>query len=165
MPATLCITGYGFDVDGYLAKANWESEKVFIRRKGDKRGWSGKLGVFEDSGFFIYLTDAGFDEFEAQQQDVISFLKRFNKNLELLAPYHIDGLCCISFGLEPYPPDGFSHTYTILPELSRLAGQYDLEIEMVNYFTYRTTNLRKRVLKRWPLRKERETIRYKYRRK
>lgn len=166
MPATLCISGYGFDVDEYLAKANWEGLTVHIRHKGDKRGHFGRLGVFEDSGFFIQVSESDFEDFEGQQKDAINFLETFSKNFELLSTYNIDALSCIDFGLEPHPASNrFSKSYTISPELAKLTGQYGLEIVMINYFTYGYTNFKKRARRRWWLRKERTPVRYEYRRK
>jgi len=153
MACILKISGTGFNVDEYLSKVVWDGYEVRTHHKGDKRGFFGRMGELEDSGFSICISEAAFEDFDAQQKDVISFLKMYEQNFELLKSYAIDYWHCLDFGLATYPSNSFSKTYILLPELTSLAGGLGLDIWMSHYFTKNERYLKRKQKKHWPIRK------------
>jgi hypothetical protein len=155
MSCILRISGTEFDIDDYFLKTDWkDAVRLHIHHIGDERSKTGRFPPHEDNGFSLQVSGRSFEDFEAQQNEAIEFLTRNRDNFLLLKEYKIDGWNCIDFGLSTVPPNNFSRTYIILPQLAALAAEYGLEIWMSNYFTDDSNYLKRKVKKRWPIRKK-----------
>lgn len=156
MSCILRISGTDFNVDEYLSKTNWEGCDVRVYHKGEQRSPTGRFAPFEDNGFSIRASNAGFEDFEHQQKDVIAFIQTYSNNLGLLKEYNIDRWHCFDFGLGTYPRNQFSRTYILSSQLLQLTGALGLDIWMSNYFTKDDEYIRRRKRKDekyWPIKK------------
>lgn len=154
MACILRISGDDFDVDRFIAESEWkdvDSELLRVYHKGEFINTLNKRRHV-DSGFSITVSKAGFEDFEQQQRDAISFLSTYAKSFNHLREYHIDNWHCLDFGLDTFPPNRFSKTYIISPELMRLCAEYNLEIYMSNYFTKKESRRKCRSVRKFNFR-------------
>ncbi|MFD1064126.1 hypothetical protein ACFQ1Q_12785 [Winogradskyella litorisediminis] len=135
MSCILIIEGKKFDVDGFLEITKMQPyEKHF---KGEKRPFKkeGKQLVYEKNGCRFELSNADFNDFEAQRRDTIKFL---NKNFKKLKSIYSFGLKItevptISFGIENQMADFWCQTEFLQPELLKLSGDLHFGIEISLY--------------------------------
>lgn len=134
MSCILRISGTNFDVDKFIAESEWKDLAMKVYHKG---AYVNKLRkrVYEDNGFQIEISNAGFKDFERQQLDAIQFLITYRNSLLLLKNYEIDTWHCIDFGLATWPSNHFSKTYVLNAELMKLCGEYNIDVWMSNYFS------------------------------
>jgi hypothetical protein len=156
MPCSLTVSGTNFDVDEYLSKADWNGVEINVHYKGQQRGFTGRFGIFVDSGFSLTVSEADFADFEAQQNDLITFVKKYKSNFDLLKQYQIDWFHEFDFGLSIYLTNRFLKSYILSVELLQLVAETGMEIRMSNWVERDDDYLRRRARKHkkaWPIKK------------
>lgn len=157
MSCVLRISGTNFDVNKFIGESEWKdlSESILhIYRKGE---FTNKLKrkVNQDSGLGLVVSNADFLYFEQQQQDAVQFLSKYRKSLLVLKDYPIDNWNCLDFGVDTFPPNRFSRTYIISPELMRMCSEYNIEIWMSNYFSKKESRRKGRVVRKFNFKNKR----------
>ena len=98
-----------------------------LHRKGEPK-WK---GVYEDSGFHIDVSEAGFDQFERQIQDAIEFLDEEHSAIQVLAK--ADGIeqAFLDIGIAQRDHPGVFHNFPSRPV--KLAGHAGLGLMISEY--------------------------------
>ena len=93
-------------------------------------------GQYEDSGFSCDVSEKGWDDFQGQIEDAISFLRQFETPLfELIDRYHITDIR-LDFPMTSriaMNASYFMQSDYLPPELLKLAGRLDIGIEISQY--------------------------------
>ncbi len=129
MSCMLRISGVHLKIDEYL---KLKSEPENYHRVGDPVFQTKPDGKKHESCYVGYcLSEADFEDFSGQQQDVIEYLKNHEKVFEHLLS--VDGIedKFLDFGIEKR--DVVAQSDYFEPELVRLAAQFGLGIMMSQY--------------------------------
>jgi hypothetical protein len=128
MSCVLRVAGETFNVDEFLAGSRIEPCKIW--HKGDAKSRSGKESP--SAGFNADVSVADFDEFPAQVQDAIRFLRDNHDDLSRLSTAAGVSDIDLDFGIA-IRPETMSKTCLLSPELIQLAGEFKIGIMMSYY--------------------------------
>lgn len=95
------LRAYGseFDVDGYLAQLELTELLFIVRRRGLRR-YEREKDPDTTSGFNLIVSEAEFSELNQQQVDALAFLRKYERELELLATFPDVQDVVLDFGIE-----------------------------------------------------------------
>jgi hypothetical protein len=130
MSCVLRAWGEAFDVDAFLVNSPLEPETVYEKGQlipnsgGEDRGR-------RSSGFNLTVSDAGFDDLEAQILGAIFFLDEYEDELRRLGSYSgVEGVS-IDFGV--LLRDVVTQTDTFPSDLLWRAGALDIDLQVTHY--------------------------------
>lgn len=138
MACYLRVSGKDFDVDKFITESefkDWDRKDLQISYKGETSG--PRKRPLETNGFQIHISDTDFQNFAKQQKDAFAFLSKYQESFMKLAPFGSFEWRHLDFGMDGWPPNGFTRTYTISDELMKLCSQLNIGIEISTYFSTR----------------------------
>lgn len=155
MSCQLRISGTEFDVDAFVAETGWSESGIDMQvyRKGEYVN-SLKKHVHPHSGLRITVSSADFTDFEQQHEDLMAFLREYKNALKLLSKYKIDGWRSFDFGVDTFPPNSFSRTYTLAPALISMCSEAGMGIVISNYFSAKEPRRRGRIVRKFNSKKK-----------
>jgi hypothetical protein len=127
--ASSCVlraTGNNFKFSDFLRDSAFEPCNVF--RKGERRSAS---RVWDTSGITVEVSSK--DEFSSQIREAITFLE--TNRAELLRLKQFAGLEEITLDFGVNGKDKFLQSYVFPLEITRLANEFELELELSIYAT------------------------------
>ena len=130
MSCILRISGNAVDVDSLMAGCSLPANNVW--RKGERRTVGGKIQ--STSGLSFVVSEADFDEFDAQVVDATKFLVQHLAEISRLAAFSGVDFALLDFGVSLYE-DTVAISCHLPPALVRLAASAGLGLEVSYYAT------------------------------
>jgi hypothetical protein len=135
MSCILIIEGENFNVNEFLRLTELEPYEKHIR--GEKRPFkkTGKTDIYESSGCRFDLSNAEFNQFDIQKEDVIKYLKTNLDKLKLIYSLGIKETetPIIGFAIENRMAEFWCQTEYLQPELLKLVSELNFGIEISQY--------------------------------
>ena len=135
MSCILIIEGENFNVNEFLRLTELEPYEKHIR--GEKRPFKkvGKTDIYETSGCRFDLSNAEFNQFDIQKEDVIKYLKTNIDKLKQIYPLGIKETetPVVGFAIENRMSDFWCQTEYLQPELLKLVSELNFGIEITQY--------------------------------
>lgn len=128
MSCILRVYGDALDVDSMLASNSIQLDQIW--RKGEPRSIKGK--VHTNSGVQFVISEADFEEFPAQRNDAIVFLKSNEIAINEMANFPNVQYCVFDFGVSITEGSISLVTY-LTPELISLTAKTGAGIEISCY--------------------------------
>ncbi|MCQ6960362.1 hypothetical protein [Mucilaginibacter aquariorum] len=131
MTCILSIIGENFDVDSFIAQCGVKPYGIFYKDQLIHKDLpKSKKNKF--SGCSIGVSSAGFDEFNKQVDDAISYLNLNQKNLKLIPSISEIQFATLNFGIE-YDIDKFVQSKYLPNTLLTLCADLGIGIELSIY--------------------------------
>lgn len=126
------LRAYGseFDVDRYLAQVELTELLIIVRRKGLRR-YERQENPDTISGFNLTVSEAEFTDLDGQQADALAFLKKYERELELLAAFPGVQDVVLDFGIEDR--DVAAQADYFSPELLGRMGRLNIGLVVSRY--------------------------------
>lgn len=130
MSCVLSFIGQDLDVDALDGKSGLgNGRKTYKGQPRFKTQPEGEKMPYSVLSFVV--SNAGFDDFNQQVEDVIEYLRTHYQQMTLLAATKGIEFANLSFGVNYQ--DKFVQSHSLTPELVKLAGELGLSIEVCVY--------------------------------
>ena len=131
MSCILNILGENFDVDDFLLKTKLVPYKIF--HKDSPRYQTKPEGKKNtNSGCSIEISKAEFSDFDGQVKDVIDYLNKHNKDLQILSTTPEIQFATLNFGVD-YDINKFVQSHYLPPELLKTVADLCISVELSIY--------------------------------
>lgn len=130
MSCVLRAYGSEFDVDDYLSQVELTELLFIVRRRGLRR-YERQKDPDTTSGFNLIVSEAEFTELGQQQADARAFLRKYERELRLLAAFPGVEDIVLDFGIEDR--DVAAQADYFPPELLRRMGLLQIGLVVSRY--------------------------------